>query len=66
MEALLHLAEVLSNKEIALKMNLAEATIKVHFAAADQRPQVSDRPGAVRKAQPLGLITFAREGRDGA
>jgi len=66
MEALQHLAEGLSNKEIALKMNLAEGTIKVHVAAAYQVLQVNSRLDAVRKAQQLGLITLARESRNGA
>ena len=65
MEALQYLAEGLSNKEIALKMNLAEGTIKVHVAAAYQVLQVSSRLDAVRKAQKLGLITLARESSNG-
>lgn len=65
MEALQHLAEGLSNKEIAQKMNLAEGTIKVHVAAAYQVLQVSSRLDAVRRAQKLGLITLAREGHNG-
>lgn len=65
MEALQYLAEGLSNKEIALKMNLAEGTIKVHVAAAYQALQVGSRLDAVRKAQLLGLITLAHEGRNG-
>lgn len=65
MEALQYLAEGLSNKEIALKMNLAEGTIKVHVAAAYQVLQVSSRLDAVRRAQKLGLITLAREGHNG-
>ena len=64
MEALQYLAEGLSNKEIALKMNLAEGTIKVHVAAAYQALQVGSRLDAVRKAQQLGLITLAHEGRN--
>jgi DNA-binding NarL/FixJ family response regulator len=66
MEALQYLAEGLSNKEIALKMNLAEGTIKVHVAATFQVLQVSSRLDAVRKAQKLGIITLAREGSNGA
>lgn len=62
LETLQHLAEGLSNKEIAQKMNLAEGTIKVHVAAAYQVLQVNSRIDAVRKAQKLGLITLAREG----
>lgn len=65
MEALQHLSEGLSNKEIALKMNLAEGTIKVHVAAAYQTLQVGSRLDAVRKAQQLGLISLAHEGRNG-
>ena len=64
-EVLQYLAEGLSNKEIAIKMNLAEGTIKVHVAASYQVLQVSSRLDAVRKAQQLGLITLAREGRNG-
>jgi DNA-binding NarL/FixJ family response regulator len=64
LEALQYLAEGLSNKEIALKMNLAEGTIKVHVAGAFQVLQVNSRMDAVRKAQKLGLITLAREGRN--
>lgn len=63
METLQYLAEGLSNKEIALKMNLAEGTIKVHIAAAYQILKVSSRLDAVRKAQKLGLITLVREDR---
>lgn len=62
LETLQHLAEGLSNKEIAQKMNLAEGTIKVHVAAAYQVLQVNSRIDAVRKAQKLGLITLTREG----
>lgn len=65
LEALQYLAEGLSNKEIAIKMNLAEGTIKVHVAAAYQALQVGSRIDAVRKAQQLGLIALTREGRNG-
>ena len=65
MEALQHLAEGLSNKEIAQKMNLAEGTIKVHVAAAYQVLQVSSRLDAVRRAQKMGLISLAREDHNG-
>jgi len=47
-------------------MNLAEGTIKIHAAAAYQMLQVNSRLDAVRRAQQLGLITLAREGRNGA
>jgi DNA-binding NarL/FixJ family response regulator len=61
MESLQYLAEGLSNKEIALKMSLAEGTIKVHVAATFQALQVNSRLDAVRKALKLGLITHMRE-----
>lgn len=64
MEALQYLAEGLSNKEIAMKMNLAEGTIKVHVAGAYQVLQVNSRLDAVRKAQKLGLINLVSEGRN--
>lgn len=64
MEALQYLAEGLSNKEIALKMTLAEGTIKVHVAAAFQVLNVNCRVDAVRKAQQLGLISLSSEGRN--
>ena len=65
MEALQYLAEGLSNKEIALKMNLAEGTIKVHVAAIYQILQVSSRLDAVRRAKKMGLITLVRESQNG-
>ena len=65
MEALQCLAEGLTNKEIALKMKLAEGTIKVHVAAAYHVLQVSSRLDAVRRAQKMGLITLAREDHNG-
>ena len=65
MEALQYLSEGLSNKEIAMRMNLAEGTIKVHVAAAYQILQVSSRLDAVRKAHKLGLILHANEGSNG-
>lgn len=65
MQTLQYLAEGLSNKEIALKMELAEGTIKVHVAATYQVLQVSSRLDAVRKAQKLGLITLPREDSTG-
>jgi DNA-binding NarL/FixJ family response regulator len=61
-ESLQLLAEGLSNKEISLRMNLADGTIKAHIAAAYQTLKVSNRTDAVRKAHKLGLITIAREG----
>jgi DNA-binding NarL/FixJ family response regulator len=64
MEALQYLSEGLSNKEIAIKMSLAEGTVKVHVAGAYQVLQVNSRLDAVRKAQKLGLVTPVGEGRN--
>ena len=47
-------------------MKLAEGTIKIHAAAAYRMLQVNSRLDAVRRTQQLGLITLAREGRNGA
>lgn len=65
LEVLQYLADSFSNKEMALKMSLAEGTIKVHVAGVFQVLQVSNRMEAVRKAQMLGLIDYVREGRNG-
>jgi len=65
LEVLQYLSDGFSNKEMALKMNLAEGTIKVHVAGVFQVLQVSSRLDAVRKAQNFGLITVARESRNG-
>ena len=65
LEVLQHLADGFSNKEMALKMNLAEGTIKVHVAGVFQVLLVNNRMEAVRKAQNLGLIPASRESRNG-
>jgi DNA-binding NarL/FixJ family response regulator len=56
MEALTHLANGLSNREIAEKMCLAEGTVKVHIATLYQILRVSNRIEAVRMAEKLKLI----------
>ena len=55
-QALTHLANGLSNREIAEKMCLAEGTVKVHIATLYQILQVSNRIEAVRMAEKLKLI----------
>ena len=65
LEVLQYLSDGFSNKEMALKLSLAEGTIKVHVAGVFQVLQVSSRMDAVRKAQNLGLIAYVREGRTG-
>lgn len=66
LEVLQYLSDGLSNKEMALKMNLAEGTIKVHVAGVFQVLLVNSRLEAVRKAQNLGMITVSRESRNGS
>lgn len=59
MQVLTHLAEGLSNKEIAQAVNLAEGTVKIHVAAVYQVLRVKSRMEAVRVAEQLGLIGAA-------
>lgn len=56
MQVLGHLAEGLSNKQIAKAVDLAEGTVKIHVAAVYQVLRVSSRMEAVRVAEQLGLI----------
>jgi DNA-binding NarL/FixJ family response regulator len=55
-DVLQHLSQGLSNKETALKMGLAEGTVKIHVAAIFQVLHVSNRMDAVRAAQRLGML----------
>lgn len=55
-DVLQHLSQGLSNKETALKMGLAEGTVKIHVAAIFQALHVSNRMDAVRAAQRLGML----------
>lgn len=56
MQVLSHLAEGMSNKQIAHVVNLAEGTVKIHVAAVYQVLRVNSRMEAVRVAEQLGLI----------
>lgn len=56
MQVLTHLANGLSNKEIAEQMCLAEGTVKIHIATMYQILRVGSRMEAVRMAEGLGLI----------
>jgi len=56
MEVLQHLAQGLSNKEIALATGLAEGTVKVHVAAVFQALKVSNRNEAARAALNMGFV----------
>lgn len=55
-DVLQYLSQGLSNKETALKMGLAEGTVKIHVAAIFQALHVSNRMDAVRAAQRLGML----------
>lgn len=56
METLQLLAEGLSNKEISMRMNLAEGTVKIHTAAIYQALRVNSRMEAVSVARRLGFL----------
>lgn len=56
MEVLQHLANGLSNKDIALTIGLAEGTVKIHVAAIFQALRVNKRIEAVQAAQRIGLL----------
>ena len=55
MEVLNALCEGLSNKEIGLRLDLAENTIKVHVAAIFRALDVVNRTQAVNAARAAGL-----------
>ncbi len=59
MQVLGHLAEGLSNKQIAKAVDLAEGTVKIHVAAVYQVLRVNSRMEAVRVAEQLGLLGAA-------
>lgn len=58
MQVLGHIAEGLSNREIATVMCLAEGTVKVHTAAIFQALRVNNRAQAKIVANQLGLISW--------
>ncbi len=59
MQVLGHLAQGLSNKQIAKAVDLAEGTVKIHVAAVYQVLRVNSRMEAVRVADQLGLLGSA-------
>ncbi len=65
MQTLQLLAEGLSNKEISLRMNLAEGTVKIHTAAVYQALRVSSRLEAVSAARRLGFLPPQESDADG-
>jgi DNA-binding NarL/FixJ family response regulator len=58
-EVLQCIADGLSNKEIAERLNLAEGTVKIHVASTYQTLRVNNRMEAVRLAEQLGMIGAA-------
>ena len=56
LEVLKHLAQGLTNKEIAFQMNKSVSTVKQHISVMMLRLDVHTRTGIVIKAQKLGLI----------
>jgi len=61
LEVLQCIAEGLSNKEIADRLNLAEGTVKIHVASTYQTLRVNNRMEAVRLAEQLGMIGASDE-----
>lgn len=55
-EVLRHLAHGMSNKEIAVALNLAEGTVKNHLSNIFGKLGVLDRTQAALKARELGLL----------
>ena len=50
------MAEGLSNKQIAYKLNLSEGTVKIHITLLMRTLEVTNRTAAVRKAVQLGIL----------
>lgn len=64
-ECLQNLTDGLTNKEMSVKMKLADGTVKAHVAAVFQVLKVGCRTDAVRRAVKLGLVQLAREDKRG-
>lgn len=56
MDVLTHLAEGLSNKEIANELQIAEATVKMHVTSICRKISANNRTRAVIVAKELGLV----------
>lgn len=56
MEVLRCMAEGLSNKQIAYKLNVSEGTVKIHITLLMRTLEVTNRTAAVRKAVQCGLL----------
>lgn len=56
MDVLTHLAEGLSNKEIANQLQIAEATVKMHVTSICRKISANNRTRAVIIAKEMGLV----------
>ena len=56
LEVLTYMVEAMSNKQIARKLGLSEATVKTHVSALIAKLGVKDRVGAVVHALRTGLV----------
>lgn len=56
MDVLSHLAEGLSNKEIANELQIAEATVKMHVTSICRKISANNRTRAVIVAKEMGLV----------
>ncbi|MBR1825738.1 MAG: response regulator transcription factor [Alphaproteobacteria bacterium] len=55
-EVLHCMAEGMSNKQIAYKLNVSEGTVKIHITLLMRTLEVTNRTAAVRKAVQYGLL----------
>jgi DNA-binding NarL/FixJ family response regulator len=65
-ETLKLLAEGLDNKEISLRMGVAEGTVKAHLASVFHALRVKSRTEAVCAGRRLGIVNFLEMMADGA
>ena len=56
LEVLAHLADGLSNKNIAVRLGISDETVKFHLSAIFGKLGASNRTDAVRQALRQGLI----------
>lgn len=61
LEVLILIAQGLSNREIATKLFISEATVKTHLIHLYEKLEVNDRAAAVSAAYERGLLTPRRK-----